>query len=171
MLSTVEYANGDIEHYKDGLLHQDNDQPACIMAPSKRNPRGCREWYQDGKLHRIDDMPASADIRSHRWYLNGELHRDGDQPAIMLADGSQYWYQRNMLHRSGGKPAAIDHDSDSGELLGKAWYINDRLHRGSGKPAIKRYYYGKVIYRAWYYHGDLTKEETSIIQRSKYLDI
>ena len=61
---------GNIRWYKDGMVHRDNDLPACI--------------YNNGEL---------------RWVQNDLIHRDNDLPAIIYKGGAKEWYQRGNLHR------------------------------------------------------------------------
>src|SRR3990167_3422820 len=53
-LGSFEYKiiNGTQKWRKNGLLHRENDLPACIWA------NGMNEWYKDGQLHRENDLPA-----------------------------------------------------------------------------------------------------------------
>ena len=61
----VEYADGHVEWYQNGLLHR-NHGPAAIWW------NGTKEWYQNGQLHRIDGPAIEWASGRKDWYINGK---------------------------------------------------------------------------------------------------
>ena len=134
-----------IEHYLDGKLHRDNDQPAVVYRNGKKT------WWVNGERHRDNDQPAYIGSYGRKyWWVNGKQHRDNDQPAVTWPDGSKEWYVNGKRHRDNDKPAAIYADGS------KAWYVNDRLHRDNG-PAIIH----ADGLKQWWVDGNLIKQEKS----------
>ena len=104
-------SNGAQQWFKDGKLHREGDQPACIWAD------GTKKWFKEGKLHREGDQPAIVRSNGKKyWYKGGKLHREGDQPAIIYSDGTKEWWKEGKLHREGDQPAFICADGT------KKWY-------------------------------------------------
>ena len=81
-------------------------------------------------------------------------HRD-EGPAFIAYDDYGHvfiekYYKNGMLHRE-GSPAYIAYD-DYGYVIAERYYKNGVLHREDGF-AIKRYYHGNIISRAYYING------------------
>lgn len=68
-----------IEYFKDGLLHNENDLPAVITGNG--DTILVKFWYQNGDLHRDNDLPAAIFydenevVIRQEWYQNGVLIR------------------------------------------------------------------------------------------------
>lgn len=86
--------NGEINRYRNELLHSDNDSPAIIYQ------NGTKIWYKNGYIHR-DNGPAiiCSDGRKE-WWKNGLRHRDDNLPAIEMANGRHEWWVNNKIIRT-----------------------------------------------------------------------
>jgi antitoxin component YwqK of YwqJK toxin-antitoxin module len=62
--------NGDIEYYKDGKLHRDDDKPAIVQ----NSQHGTRAWYQNGLLHRHNG-PARTFCDTEEFYFKGKQYQ------------------------------------------------------------------------------------------------
>lgn len=116
--------DGNMFHYCNDVLHNENDLPACVYA------NGTKKWYNQGRLSRIGDLASIICDDALYWYEDGQLHRDNDLPAIMYRNGPKYWYVRGELHREEDRPAA---EFTNGT---KKWFCRGELHRGNNLPAI-----------------------------------
>src|ERR1700691_5718741 len=80
----VDYHDGDIHYYLNGLHHR-VDGPAVIYT------NGLLMYYLNGKRHR-EDGPAIIWNSNHKeYYLNGKLHRE-DGPARIYSNGTKSYY-------------------------------------------------------------------------------
>lgn len=77
--------NGFLAHYVDGLLHNDNDEPA--LTREKFQFKG---FYKKGKLHRVNG-PAVIHFEYRAYYVEGVRHRL-EGPAVYYTGGmKEYW--------------------------------------------------------------------------------
>lgn len=120
----------------DGLLHNDNDEPAVIAK------NGTKKWFKNGLLHRDNDLPAIIDFDgTKKWFLDGELARLNDLHTEEYTDGTKVWgisyhdtngVYHQSIHRGNDLPAVI-HSNGT-----KVWYKHRKLHRDGGMPAVIR---------------------------------
>ena len=64
-MSYVKNYWGNTEHYKNNVLHRDEDLPAVIFA------RGDLEYYKYGKRHRNNGPAVIRACGTCSWYKNG----------------------------------------------------------------------------------------------------
>ena len=68
-----------------GLLHN-YDKPSVLLCDDL-------EFYKNGKLHRDNDLPAKILTNGGSlWYKNGDRHRDNDLPAYIDVNGNKHYY-------------------------------------------------------------------------------
>lgn len=79
-------------HFKNNLLHRDNDLPAMICE------NGNRIWYQNGKFKRENGLPTIVRYDGQQDWTNedGQLHRDNGLPAVICPDGFSYHYKNGV---------------------------------------------------------------------------
>jgi hypothetical protein len=112
----IEYHNGNIEWFKDGVYHRE-DGPACEYN------NGFKAWYLNGKLHREDGPAREWADGNKEWWL------DDNCCYIEHSDGSRKWISNNELHREDGP--AVEWANGSRE-----WWLNGKRHREDG-PAVE----------------------------------
>lgn len=127
--NTVEYSEGITSHFRDGVLHRDNDQPAVVWDD------GSREWWVHGKrlrwnpTHpteiRCNPVTKNYEIAGSRIWHNPEglIHRISD-PAVIHVDGTKEWWVSGQRFREDGLPTV---ETAYGDML---WHnIQGQLHR------------------------------------------
>lgn len=121
-----------IEHYKDNVLHNENDEP-CKIWCYKNGQVAVEEYWSNGKCTRANDKPTikeyyeNGKIQGETYMNDGEYHRDGDKPAIT-------WYHEN------------------GKKQTEQYYKNDKLHR-SNAPAVIWYDQNGNIAEEYYFEN------------------
>lgn len=79
----IKYSDGVVEHYNDGMLHNDS-------GPSVIYPSGTKFWHKNGLLHRTDGPAAVYYDGGSVWCENGKKHRL-DGPAF-IDESFQLWF-------------------------------------------------------------------------------
>lgn len=87
--------------FVNGVLHRDNDLPACEYVG------GTNHWYKKGVRHRDNGLPAIITDERRVWYMDGLLHRNNDLPAVVFNTGKMEWYINNNLFREDGEPNVV----------------------------------------------------------------
>lgn len=82
---------GDVEWFKEGELHRDNDLPAVECS------NGDKSWFKNGVPHRENKAAIICADGTTFWYLNGLKHRE-DGPALEYATGHKYWYLNDIQY-------------------------------------------------------------------------
>lgn len=100
---------------------------------------GCIEWRLGEALHN-DNGPAVEGFNVSVWWINGRKHR-ADGPA----------YIDNSYNLIDGTLCV--------ENTHEEWWFEGNLHRETEPAMICKKHNG--IYRAWYHHGQLIKNETT----------
>lgn len=168
---------------KDGYLHREGGQPACIEHFARKLKLG------DFLVHRGGDPPAIVDPINMEWWVSGRLHRDGDKPAVIVKvnthrgiEMKMEWWVDGVRHRDFGRPAVVwQPEFGRGPHPIKEWWVNGRRHRGKDKPAVvlldkvrywspcdtdgiqlnpTKHYEGAT--RLWYTDGVLQREESAM---------
>jgi len=133
MPSTVVRADGDIELYKNGKLHNANG-PA-ITEPNHEVYAIEGLIHRDGKPAEIRDNPSDG---SHyeKLCFQGEIHRiDGSAEIIYNKTYRvESYFIHDKLHRIDG-PAVIYYDA-TGEVYREQYWINGEKHREGDQPAV-----------------------------------
>src|ERR1700691_3594237 len=80
----VDYHDGDIHYYLNGLHHRE-DGPAIIYSD------GRMYYFLNGERHREDGPAIIWKDGTIEYYLNGKRHRE-DGPAIIYSDGRMYYF-------------------------------------------------------------------------------
>lgn len=138
----VVYANGDVEYWVNGVLHNE-DGPAVQTATIKK-------WYVGGRLHRVGGPAIIAtgtkdfnfkddnlyyEVTSDKfemWIENGEFHRI-DGPAVIMDNGDMCWYLRGSRHNLTGPTKTVGDK--------KHYWINGSMYNSEVeyKIAAKRF--------------------------------
>jgi len=66
LIELKQYGEDTFYHYKNGLLHREDDLPAI------EGPNGYKEWYMNGKLHREKGKAFECVLEfDYEWYYKG----------------------------------------------------------------------------------------------------
>ena len=93
----VNEPDGTQKHYKNGVLHMDNDSPAEIR------PNGTSLYYKNGSLHRDGNLPAMLGVKgTAKFAVNGQYHRLGGLPAVTWSKGPyrNEWWVNGEIERA-----------------------------------------------------------------------
>lgn len=97
-----------VSHYNEfGKLHDHPDGTAAVVAD--RYAETTHIHYKNGMMHRDDDKPALSTFDHTRgkvteevWMKNGMTHREGDKPAVITSTGNRtvkIYSKYGMQHR------------------------------------------------------------------------
>jgi len=132
---------GGTYHYKNGLIHNEND-PAIIDS------FGNKFWCFNGQFHRIDNPAIEYASGRKEWYIDGKRYSEeksfknffkafdyvNDVPedftGIAKIKGCIYYYEDGEHHRENGH--AVEYKDGK-----KVWYLKGKRHRENG-PAIEQ---------------------------------
>ena len=102
--------------YRDGFIHNDNDDPAVIKNYFSGDMYLCK-WFKDGLKKREDDKPTEVE-----YYETKQVSKEG-------------WINSSGYHRENDNPAKIEYRMD-GSIFKKVWYKNGLYYRIENKPTI-----------------------------------